>query len=42
MNIVYVRTDVPCIDSTSIKVHPDAAGARKSSGVQSIEHSKWG
>ena len=31
-----------CIDSTSIKVHPDAAGALKSSGEQSIGRSKGG
>ena len=29
MNIIDIRTDVLCIDSTSIKVHPDASGARK-------------
>ena len=29
-------------DSTSIKVHPDAAGARKSNGEQSIGRSKGG
>lgn len=42
LNIIDVRTDVLCIDSTSIKVHPDAAGARKTSGEQSIGHSKGG
>ena len=36
LNIIDVRTDTLCIDSTSIKVHPDAAGARKSNGEQSI------
>lgn len=35
-NIIEIRTEIICIDSTSIKVHPDAAGARKSSGEQSI------
>ena len=35
-------TDTLCIDSTSIKVHPDAAGARKSNGEQSIGRSKGG
>ena len=30
------------IYSTSIKVHPDAAGARKSNGEQSIGRSKGG
>ena len=29
MNLIDIRTDVLCIDSTSIKVHPDASGARK-------------
>lgn len=32
LNIIDIRTDVLCIDSTSIKVHPDVAGARKSNG----------
>ena len=41
-NIIDVRTDVLCIDSTSIKVHPDAAGARKANGEQSIGRSKGG
>ena len=42
LNIIDIRTDTLCIDSTSIKVHPDAAGARKSSGEQSIGRSKGG
>ena len=42
MNIIDIRTDVLCIDSTSIKVHPDASGARKSCGTQSIGRSKGG
>ncbi len=42
LNIIDIRTDVLCIDSTSIKVHPDAAGARKSNGEQSIGRSKGG
>lgn len=41
-NMIDIRSDVLCIDSTSIKVHPDAAGARKSSGEQSIGRSKGG
>lgn len=41
-NIIEIRTEIVCIDSTSIKVHPDAAGARKSNGVQSIGRSKGG
>ena len=42
MNIIDNRTDILCLDSTSIKVHPNAAGARKSSGEQSIGRSKGG
>lgn len=42
MGLIDINTDVLCIDSTSIKVHPDAAGARKSSGEQSIGRSKGG
>lgn len=42
MNIIDNRTDILCLDSTSIKVHPDAAGARKSNGEQSIGRSKGG
>ena len=42
LDIIDVRTDTLCIDSTSIKVHPDAAGARKSNGEQSIGRSKGG
>lgn len=38
--MIYIRLDVLCIDSNSIKVHPDAASARKSSGEQSIGRSK--
>ena len=41
-NIIEIRTEIVCIDSTSIKVHPDAAGALKSAGEQSIGHSKGG
>ena len=42
MHIIDIRTDTLCIDSTSIKVHPNAAGCRKSSGKQSIGRSKGG
>jgi len=41
-NIIDIRTEIVRIDSTSIKVHPDASGARKSSGKQSIGRSKGG
>ena len=40
--IIDTQTNVLCLDSTSIKVHPDAAGARKSNGKQSIGRSKGG
>ena len=39
-NIIEIRTEIICIDSTSVKIHPDAAGARKSSGGQNIGRSK--
>ena len=42
LNIIDIWTDVLCIDSTDIKVHPDAARARKTSGEQSIWSSKGG
>ncbi len=38
--IIDIRTEFVCIDSTSIKVHPDAAGARKENGEQAIGRSK--
>ena len=41
-NIIDIRTEIVCIDSTSVKVHPDASGARKASGEQSIGRSKGG
>ena len=41
-NIIDVQSEVLCLDSTSIKVHPDAAGAKKTSGEQSIGRSKGG
>lgn len=42
LNIIDTRTDVLCLDSTSIKVHPDVSGARKKHVEQSIGHSKEG
>ena len=39
-NVIDIRTEILCIDSTSVKVHPDATGARKTSGEQSIGRSK--
>jgi len=41
-NIINIQSDILCLDSTSVKVHSNASGARKSSGNQSIGHSKWG
>lgn len=41
-NIIEICTEVICPDSTNVKVHPDAARARKSDGKQSIELSKGG
>ena len=40
IGLIKTDTDVLCIDSTIIKVHPDAAGARKSSGEQDIGYSE--
>ena len=41
-NIVKIDTDIFCIDSTSVKVHPDGTGALKTSGKQNIGRSKGG
>ena len=41
-NIIDVQSEVLCLDSTSIKVHPNASGSRKTSGEQSIGRSKGG
>jgi len=41
-NIIDIRTEFVCLDSTSIKVHPDAAGALKEHGEQAIGRSKGG
>ena len=41
-NIIEIRTKIVCLDSTSVKVHPDAAGAKKSNEKQSIGRSKGG
>lgn len=42
MGFMKTDTDVLCIDSTSIKVHLDAAGARKSNGDQDIGQREGG
>lgn len=41
-NVIDVQGEILCLDSTGIKVHPDASGARKTSGEQSIGRSKGG
>jgi len=41
-NIIDIRTEIVYMDSTSIKVHPDAAGALKKHGEQAIGRSKGG
>ena len=35
-NIIDVQSKILCLDSTNVKVHPNASGARKSSGEQSL------
>ena len=35
-NIIDVPSKILCLDSTSVKVHPDAADTRNSSGEQSL------
>ena len=35
-NIIDVQSKILCLDSTSVKVHPDAADTRNSSGEQSL------
>ena len=40
--IIKIDTDILCIDSTSIKVHPDGTGTLKTNGKQSIGRSKGG
>lgn len=41
-NIIKVSGDILCLDSTNIKVHPNASGARKANRQQSIRRSKGG
>jgi len=41
-NIIDIRTNIVCIDSTSVKVHPDGTGALKECGDQAIGRSKGG
>ncbi len=40
-NLIDIKGEILCLDRTSIKVHPNASGARKTSGDQSIGRS-WG
>ena len=40
--IIKIDTDIFCIESTSIKVHPDVTGALKTNEKQSIGRSKGG
>ena len=40
--IIDIRTEIVCIDSTSVKVHPDGTGAPKKHGEQAIGRSKGG
>ena len=35
-NIIDVQSKILCLDSTSVKVHPDVADARNASGEQSL------
>ena len=41
-DIIDIRTKIVCIDSTSVKVHPDGTGALKKHGEQAIGRSKGG
>ena len=41
-NIIDIRTEFVCIDSTNIKVYPDGCGALKKHGKQAIGRSKGG
>ncbi len=38
-NLIDIKGEILCLDRTSIKVHPNASGARKTSGDQSIGRS---
>jgi len=41
-NVVDIRTEFVCLDSTYIKAYPDATGALKKHGEQAIGRSKGG
>jgi transposase len=40
--IISIETEIVCLDSTSVKVHPDGTGALKKHGNQAIGRSKGG
>jgi len=40
--IICIETEIVCLDSTSVKVHPDGTGALKKHGKQAIGRSKGG
>ena len=40
--IISIETEIVCLDSTSVKVHPDGTGALKKHGGQAIGRSKGG
>jgi len=40
--IICIETEIVCLDSTSVKVHPDGTGALKKHGDQAIGRSKGG
>ena len=40
--IICIETEIVCLDSTSVKVHPDGTGALKKYGDQAIGRSKGG
>jgi len=42
LDIIDIRTEIVCVDSTSVKVHPDGTGALKRNGDQAIGRSKGG
>jgi len=41
-DIICIKTEIVCLDSTSVKVHPDGTGALKKHGSQAIGRSKGG
>jgi transposase len=39
-NIISIETTVVCLDSTTVKVHPDATGALKKTGNRALDAQK--